>query len=150
MNNKIEIIEEYVTKYQLQNRRLEKWISAQEHAMDERVSAICHDFIQVIDAFDKAEETIHDRRYDESKLSTEAIKRLLQAKSKLIEVLGNYGVERISFGDEHPDPERATVLGFEPNDSQPEGSVTKIVHDGFQRRGQILRKADVIVASRPE
>ena len=150
MNNKIEIIEEYVTKYQLQNRRLEKWISAQEQAMDDRVGAICQDFIQVVDAFDKAEETIHERGYDQSKLSTEAIKRLLQAKSKLIEVLGNYGVEILTFGEGRPDSERATVVGKEATDSQPEGTVTAIVHDGFQRRGQILRKADVIVASQPE
>ena len=54
MNSKIEIIEEYITKYQAQNLRLKKLLSEQEHSMDERVTAICRDFMQVFDAFDKA------------------------------------------------------------------------------------------------
>lgn len=148
MNSNLEIIEEYITKYQTQNRRLEKWISTQEHAMDERVTAICQDFMQVVEAFNWAENTIHERGLDQSRVSTQAIQRLLTAKAKLVEVLANYGVERISFGNERPDAERANIIGTEPDEERPEGAVLRVERDGFQRRGHILRKADVIIVSK--
>ena len=129
MNSKIEIIEEYITKYQAQNLRLKKLLSEQEHSMDERVTAICRDFMQVFDAFDKAEEAIHERGYDQSRLSTQAIQRLLVAKAKLADVLSNYGVQSINLQGMRPNADVAQVVGVEHDDNQEPGTVIRIEHD---------------------
>ena len=147
MNSKIEIIEEYITKYQAQNLRLKKLLSEQEHSMDERVTAICRDFMQVFDAFDKAEEAIHERGYDQSRLSTQAIQRLLVAKAKLADVLSNYGVQSINLQGLRPKPDVAQVVGVEHDDNQEPGTVIRIEHEGFMRGDEVLRKADVVVAA---
>ena len=115
--------------------------------MDERVTAICRDFMQVFDAFDKAEEAIHERGYDQSRLSTQAIQRLLVAKAKLADVLSNYGVQSINLQGMRPNPDVAQVVGVEHDDNQEPGTVIRIEHEGFMRGDEVLRKADVVVAA---
>ncbi len=150
MNTKIEIVEEYITKYQAQNLRLKKLLSEQEQTFDERVTNILGDFMQVFEAFDTAEDAIHERGYDQSRISTQAIQRLLTAKTKLVDVLANYGVHPMPLEGMKPNGNVANVVGVEESDNGVPGTVIRVVHEGFARGNVVLRKADVVVAAKNE
>lgn len=147
MNSKIEIIQEYITRYQAQNLRLKKLLAEQEHSMDERVTEICREFMQVFDTFDTAEDSIHERGYDQSRLTTQAMQRMLTAKTKLADVLANYGVQKMDLIGKNPNPDLAEVVGTESDDMNAPGTIIRVERDGFTRGGVVLRRARVVVAA---
>lgn len=143
--SKFDDIREEIKKLHEENIKLNTWISAQEKANDNQVSEICKDFLQVLESFEWAEATIHERGLDQSKISTSAIARLLTAKTKLLEVLGNHGVKNVEFYDGAFDPAKGKIKGSVADTEKENGTVAKIEKPGFTRNGKILRPAEVIV-----
>ena len=80
--SKFDDIRNEVKKLQEENIRLHNWISSQEESGDLQVQDICKDFLQVLESFEWAEATIHERGLDQSKISNSAIARMLTAKTK--------------------------------------------------------------------
>jgi molecular chaperone GrpE (heat shock protein) len=143
--SKFDEIREEIKGLYDENIHLNNWISTQEQSSDNQVSEICKDFLQVLEAFEWAEATIHERGLDQSKISTSAIARMLTAKTKLIEVLEHYGAFRVSFPDDDFDATKAKIVGTEPDEEKADGKVLRIVRDGFYRKDRLLRQAEVIV-----
>ena len=72
--SKFDDIREEIKKLHEENIRLNTWISTQEKSNDNHVSEICKDFLQVLESFEWAEATIHERGLDQSKISTSGSK----------------------------------------------------------------------------
>ena len=143
--SKFDDIREEIKKLHEENIRLNTWISTQETSNDNQVSEICKDFLQVLEAFEWAEATIHERGLDQSKISTSAIARLLTAKTKLLEVLESHGVKKVEFYNGVFDSAKGKIKGSVADSEKEDGTVASIEKDGFVRNGKILRPAEVIV-----
>ena len=143
--SKFDDIREEIKKLHEENINLNNWISTQEKSNDNQVSEICKDFLQVLESFEWAEATIHERGLDQSKISTSAIARILTAKTKLLEVLGTYGVKKVEFPNDVFDPAKGKITDSVVDSEKENGVVASIVKDGFIRNGKILRLAEVIV-----
>ena len=128
-----------------ENIRNNNWISAQEESADNQVGEMCKDFLQVLEAFEWAEDTIHERGLDQSKISTSAIARMLTAKTKLLEVLEGYGVKKVEFENGMFDASKAKIKGTVVDNEKEDGTVTSIVKDGFYRKDKLLRMSEVFV-----
>ena len=127
------------------NYQLNNWVSSQEEAKDNQVGDICKDFLQVLEAFEWAEATIHERGLDQSKISTSAIARMLTAKTKLLDVLESHGVKKVEFEDDVFDAAKGKIVGSVPNENKPDGVVDHIQRDGFYRKERLLRPAEVVL-----
>ncbi len=143
--SKFDEIREEIKRLYDDNLQLNNWISSQEQASDNQVGEICKDFLQVLEAFEWAETTIHERGLDQSRISTSAIARMLTAKTKLLEVLEHYGVNKIDFPEGEFDAVKGKVVGTEADEEKADGTVLRIVRDGFQRKEKLLRQAEVIL-----
>ena len=143
--SRIDELRDEIKKLFEENSRLNNWISTQEQSSDNQVGEICKDFLQVLEAFEWAEDSIHERGLDQSRICKGAIDRLLTAKEKLLEVLDRYGVKKIDFSNGVMDASRAQIVGSEPDEEKEEGTVLRIQRDGFFRKEKLLRKADVIL-----
>ena len=143
--SRIDELRDEIKKLFEENSRLNNWISTQEQSSDNQVGEICKDFLQVLEAFEWAEDSIHERGLDQSRICKGAIDRLLTAKEKLLEVLDRYGVKKIDFPNGVMDASRAQIVGSEPDEEKEEGTVLRIQRDGFFRKEKLLRKADVIL-----
>lgn len=143
--SKLDEIREEIKKLYEDNIQLNNWISTQEQSSDNQVGEMCKDFLQVLEAFEWAEDTIHERGLDQSRISTGAIQYMLTAKSKLLEVLEHYGVKKVEFPGDVMDASKAKIVGSEPNEEKEDGAVLRIKRDGFVRKDKLLRKADVIL-----
>ena len=143
--SKIDDIREEIKKMYEENIQLNNWISTQEQSNDNQVGEICKDFLKVLEAFEWAEDTIHERGLDQSRISTGVIQYMLTAKTKLLEVMERYGVKKVEFPNHAMDASKAQIVGTEPDDEKEEGSVLRIKRDGFMRKDKLLRKADVIL-----
>jgi molecular chaperone GrpE (heat shock protein) len=127
------------------NIQLNNWISAQEQSNDNQVGEMCREFLKVLESFEWAEATIHERGLDQSRISTSAIARMLTAKTKLLEVLEQYGVRKVEFPNGVFDATKAKIVGTVKDDEKPDGTVASISRDGFYRKEKLLRQAEVIV-----
>ena len=143
--SKFDDIREGIKRLYEENIRLNDWISTQEQSSDSQVGEICKNFLQVLESFEWAEATIHERGLDQSRISTSAIARMLTAKNKLLEVLEYYGVKKVSFKDNIYDPTVAKVVGTVANSEKEDGVVDHIKLDGFYRKDKLLRMAEVVV-----
>ena len=143
--SKFDSIREEIKRLYEDNIRLNNWISTQEQSNDSQVGEICKDFLQVLESFEWAEATIHERGLDQSKISTSAIARMLTAKAKLLEVLESYGVHKIEFPDGVFDAAKGKIVGTVADEEKAEGSVAAIKRDGFYRKDKLLRPAEVLV-----
>ncbi len=143
--SKIDEIREEIKKLYDENIHLNNWISTQEQSSDNQVGEMCKDFLQVLESFEWAEDTIHERGLDQSRISTGAIQYLLTAKTKLLEVLERYGVKKVEFNNDMMDASKAQIVGTEPDEEKEDGVVLRIKRDGFIRKDKLLRKADVIL-----
>ena len=143
--SKIDEIRGEIKKLYEDNIQLNNWISTQEQSSDNQVGEMCRDFLQVLESFEWAEDTIHERGLDQSRISTGAIQYLLTAKTKLLEVLEHYGVKRVEFPNGTMDASKAQILGTEPSEEMEDGQVLRIKRDGFVRKDKLLRKAGVIL-----
>lgn len=143
--SKFDDIREEIKRLYDDNIRLNDWISSQEQASDNQVGEICKNFLQVLESFEWAEATIHERGLDQSKISTSAIARMLTAKQKLLEVLESYGVHKVEFPGGVFDAAKGKVVGTVADSEKEDGTVVRIERDGFCRKDKLLRMADVIV-----
>jgi molecular chaperone GrpE (heat shock protein) len=106
---------------------------------------VCKEFLQVLESFEWAEATIHERGLDQSRISTSAISRLLTAKTKLLEVLERYGVYRVTFENGKYDASKAKIVGSVVDNDKEDGTVARIEKDGFIRNDKLLRMAEVTI-----
>ncbi len=142
--SKIDEVRDFIRMSLNENIKLNNWISTQEQVSDDKVGEICKDFLQVLEQFEWAENTIHERGLDQSKISTGAITRLLTAKQKLLEVLETYGVKTVTFTDGMVNA-KANIVDTVTDPEKRDGQVVEIHRDGFYRKDKLLRPAEVVV-----
>ena len=128
-----------------ENKKMASWSSSQKESNDNLVSDVCKEFLQVLESFEWAEATIHERGLDQSRISTSAISRLLTAKTKLLEVLEHYGVYRVTFENGKYDASKAKIVGSVVDNDKEDGTVARIEKDGFIRNDKLLRMAEVTI-----
>ena len=128
-----------------ENKKMANWSSSQKDSNDNLVSDVCKEFLQVLESFEWAEATIHERGLDQSRISTSAISRLLTAKTKLLEVLEHYGVYRVTFENGKYDASKAKIVGSVVDNDKEDGTVARIEKDGFIRNEKLLRMAEVTI-----
>lgn len=103
------------------------------------------DIIQIIDAFEKAEQLIIEREWDKAEQSEKSIKRLLTAKTKTLSILEKYGVSKISFNDNMCNDENCKTVGDEPDSTKPNGYILSVEKTGYVYENKPLREAEVII-----
>lgn len=144
--NTINEIAGLVARLQNENIALKHYNERQVKSQQESIDEMLADFLQILDKFDWAQETIRERGLDQSQISTKAISRMLEAKKKTLELLEKYGVQRITFHDGIYDENTCIVVGREKDATKKPGTVLSVVKDGFVRDGRVLRSAEVIIA----
>lgn len=144
--NTINEIAGLVARLQNENIALKHYNERQVKSQQESIDEMLADFLQILDKFDWAQETIRERGLDQSQISTKAISRMLEAKKKTLELLEKYGVQRITFPDGIYDENTCIVVGREKDATKKPGTVLSVVKDGFVRDGRLLRSAEVIIA----
>lgn len=107
--------------------------------------AMLLDIIQIIDAFEKAEQLIIEREWDKTEQSEKSIKRLLTAKTKTLSILEKYGVSKILFNDNMCNDEYCKTIGAEPDSTKPNGYILSIEKTGYTYENKPLRVAEVLI-----
>ena len=112
---------------------------------EKNIDEIFCEFITVIDTFERSEQTIKEKGLDSSDEASKAIKRLLNAKKKVLTVLEKYSVKPIVFPENHIIDELAITVGTEPDPDKMNGDIITIEKTGYTRCGRVIRPAEIII-----
>lgn len=145
MKEKEKKVEQVIIDSFRTNINLQKKIENLEnqYALEKRAMLI--DILHIIDAFEKAEDTIIEKGWDKTEQSEKSIKRLLTAKNKTFSILEKYQVSKINFTDNMCTDEDCKTVGDEPDSTKANGYIISIEKEGYRHGDKVLRYADVII-----
>jgi len=101
--------------------------------------------IEVIDTYEKAEESIIERELNKDKNSKFIISRFNSVNKSLLKLLKKNGVTKLEF------PENRLLVGFckvidtEPDPNLPNDTIIEIVRNGYIHGKKLIREAEVII-----
>jgi len=141
--NKTTQLEETIANLMKENLERKNETKQSELALDRKLDDIGADLIQIMDAFEKAEERIKDRGLDQDESSQKAIKQLLLAKRKTEAIFEKYRITKIEFPNGITDDNLCEVTGTVPDSSMAEGTIVSVGKTGYLRDGRLIRRAEV-------
>lgn len=103
------------------------------------------EILTVLDTFERSEDIIKERELDKDENTSKAIKRLLNAKKKLLFVLEKYNIKEIEFENNKSVEEHCIVTDTEANSTRETGDIISIEKKGFKRNDHLLRPAEVVI-----
>lgn len=141
----LEKIEQQISDMLRNNKALSNQIEENKQKEEQLLDEVFLDLISVLDTFSREEKVIKDHEWDKSEDSQKSIKRLLNAKRKIITVLEKHDVKKITFDDGMSNDDLCSVTDTEPDIDKPNGSILSIEKEGYLRNGHTLRRAEVVI-----
>ncbi len=145
MNTELSKIESEITKIKQENLKQKNDIEELALNHERQIDALINDFIQVIDAYEKAEMKIKEAGLADDENAAKAIKRMQQPKKVALSVLSKYNVNQIDLDGKMIDENLCTVVDTEPDSSKEDGMVVSIEKNGYVRGERLIRRAEVII-----
>lgn len=136
-------IEDTIANLMKENLQRKNESKQAELALERKLDDLGADLIQIMDAFEKAEERIKDRGLDQDEISQKAIKQLLLAKRKTEAIFEKYRITKIEFPNNLADDNFCEITGTIPDNTQAEGTIVSIGKPGYMRDGRLIRRAEV-------
>ena len=136
-------VEATIAELMKENVRHRNDIEQTKLDFDRRFDEIGADLIQILDAFEKAEERIRDRGLDQEESSQKAIKQLLLAKRKTEAIMDKYKIKKIVFPEGMADDNLCVIVNTSPDSNRKEGEIVAIEKEGYLREGRLIRRAEV-------
>lgn len=136
-------IEETIANLMKENLERKNESSQSQLVFERKLDDLGADLIQIMDAFEKAEERIKDRGLDQDESSQKAIKQLLLAKRKTEAIFEKYRIKKIVFPDGIANDNYCVITATVPDSDKPEGTIVSIEKQGYLRDGRLIRRADV-------
>jgi len=144
--NRIEEISDIVAQLQKDRIDLANTVEENKKQEERRLDDIFLNVINVLDVFHKAEQTIHDRQWDVSEESKKCIGRFKNVEKRLLKLLDENEVQKITFPDNSAIDDLCAIVDTEPDATQANDTILSIERDGYVRKGnRLLRRADVVV-----
>lgn len=145
MNATLSKLESEITEIKRENLKQKNDIDEITLANDRQIDALINDFIQAVDAFERAEIKVKESGLADDENAAKAIKRMLQPKKVILSVLSKYNVNRIDLDGKLIDENLCTVVDTEPDPEKEDGFVVSIEKNGYIRGNRLIRRAEVIV-----
>lgn len=136
-------IEETIANLMKENIERRNESNQSQLVFERKLDDIGADLIQIMDAFEKAEERIKDRGLDQDESAQKAIKQLLLAKRKTEAIFEKYRITKIEFPDGIADDNYCEITGTVPDSEKSEGAIVSVGKYGYLRDGRLIRRAEV-------
>lgn len=145
MNATLSKLESEITEIKRKNLKQKNDIEEITISNERQIDTLINDFIQVVDAFEKAEIKVKETGLADDENAAKAIKRMLQPKKVVLSVLSKYNVNQIDLDGKIIDENLCTVVDTEPDPDKDDGFIVSIEKDGYVRGDRLIRRAEVIV-----
>lgn len=144
--NKIEEISDIVAQLQKAKVDLSNAIEENAKQAERKLDELFLNVINVLDVFHKAEQTIRDHQWDASDESKKCIGRFKNVEKRLMKLLDENEVQKITFPDGKAIYDLCSIVDTEPDSAQSNDTILSIEKEGYVRKGnRLLRRAEIVV-----
>lgn len=145
MNEDFKKIEEEITLIKKENLKQKNDIEEMFINNERNVDEMIGEFIKVIDSFDKSETVVKEKGLDQEENAQKAIRRMLQPKKVVTNILEKYNVQKIDILGKLVNEDLCTIVETEPDSKKEDGIVVSIEKQGYLRGSRLIRRAEVVV-----
>lgn len=124
---------------------LQNDLAEQQRKYEKQLDEVFVDLLTVIDTFEKSEELIKEKGWDQDENASKAIRRLLNAKRRALSTLEKFNIKKLEFPDGKLDENTCSTVDSEPDSSRKNDEIISIEKDGYTRKGHLIRRAEVII-----
>lgn len=145
MKTEVIEIEEILTSQLVKINNLKNEVDTKEIEKQDLFKEIILGIIDVIDTFERVEESLIERGMDKNEESNKIITRYKSVQKKTLNLLSKYGVTKLAY------PENRLIVGFskivdtEPDSNRKNDEIISIVRNGYIRGKELIREAELIV-----
>lgn len=144
--NRTEEISDIIAKLQKDRIDLSNTIEENKKQEERRLDDLFLRIINVLDVFHKAEQTIQDHQWDVSEESKKCIGRFKNVEKRLLKILDENEVQKITFPDNKAVFDLCSIVDTEPDSTQPNDTILSVEKEGYLRKGnRLLRRAEIVV-----
>ncbi|MDL2312694.1 nucleotide exchange factor GrpE [Bacteroidales bacterium OttesenSCG-928-B11] len=156
MNTKTADLESIYAELMKSIVELNNELERKKQELNDIYKSVLFDFLYVIDAFEQAESTIEERKWNENDIANKTMQRLLTAKKKALSIFEKHGVKPMIFEDSMANDNNCKIIDTEYDAKYPNGYILNIEKKGYliikEEKGQVkeekLRLAEVIVVKK--
>jgi molecular chaperone GrpE len=127
---------------------LKQTLREQEKTVKSSNEELFLEILEIFDALESLRSVFNENQEINERLIQRLPRSLESIQKKLLTVLQKRKVTPIEFQDQQPDFDLCRVVDREIRDDLEEQTITKIVRQGFQLEGQVLRPMEVITSQK--
>jgi len=145
MNPSIIELEKFITQNLQSENFLKNEVEKKEHEKHDLLQDISLGIIDILDSFERVEESLSEKGQDKSEDAIKTINRYRTIQKKLINFLNKYGISKIEFPDNRLIVGLCEVVETEPDSYRKNDDIVSIVRSGYIRGKELIRAAQIIV-----
>ena len=138
-------LEQLIIKNLKLNNNLRNEVERKENEKHDLLKDISLNIIDILDSFERIEESIIEREYHKIDEVNKTLSRYRTVQKKLLSLLQKHGISKVEF------PENRLIVGLcevvetETDNNRKNDEIVSIVRNGYIRGKELIRPAQIIV-----
>jgi len=124
---------------------LKNEVERKENEKHDLLKDISLNIIDILDSFERIEESINEKEYNKIDEVNKTINRYRTIQKKLLSLLQKYGVTKIEFPDNRLIVGLCEVVETEADIAQKNDEIISVIRNGYIRGNELIRPAQIIV-----
>ena len=145
MKESVTELEQLIIQSLKSTNLLKNEVERKENEKHDLLKDISLNIIDIIDSFERIEESIIEKEYHKIDEVSKTVSRYKTIQKKLLGLLQKYGVTRIEFPDNRLIVGLCEVVETEADSNRKNDDIISIIRNGYIRGKELIRPAQIIV-----
>jgi len=145
MKESVTELEQLIVQILKSTNLLKNEVERKENEKHDLLKDISLNIIDIIDSFERIEESIIEKEYHKIDEVSKTVSRYKTIQKKLLGLLQKHGVTRIEFPDNRLIVGLCEVVETEADSNRKNDDIISIIRNGYIRGKELIRPAQIIV-----
>lgn len=145
MKESVTELEQLIVQNLKSTNLLKNEVERKENEKHDLLKDISLNIIDIIDSFERIEESIIEKEYHKIDEVSKTVSRYKTIQKKLLGLLQKHGVTRIEFPDNRLIVGLCEVVETEADSNRKNDDIISIIRNGYIRGKELIRPAQIIV-----
>ncbi len=145
MTEPITELEQLIVQNLKSTNLLKNEVEQKENTKHDLLKDISLNIIDIIDSFERIEESIIEKEYNKIDEVNKTTSRYKTIQKKLLSLLHKYGVTKIEFTDNRLIVGLCEVVETEADSNKNNDEIISVIRNGYIRGKELIRPAQIIV-----
>ncbi len=145
MKESVTELEQLIVQNLKSTNLLKNEVERKENEKHDLLKDISLNIIDIIDSFERIEESIIEKEYNKIDEVNKTVSRYKTIQKKLLSLLQKHGVTKIEFPDNRLIVGLCEVVETEADSNRKNDEIVSVIRNGYIRGKELIRPAQIIV-----